>query len=567
MQEKWGIGNFGQPIDLPIFLFIYLSAMESPSKLRQPHLLISSEKIDRRTFLQKSALSLSGVSLLGSLPFSSQAEDLNDYPFTLGVASGEPLPDGIVLWTRLAPKPLEGGGLKDQEIEVYWEIASDPEFSDIVQHGTELATKDFAHSVHVEVAGLSPSSYYYYRFKTGEVVSQTGKTKTAPALGSDLAELKFAIASCQNYSAGLYTAYDHMVKEDLDVVFFLGDYIYEKASGANALRKHLPDKEIRSLEDYRIRYAQYKSDPSLMAAHAAFPWIVVPDDHEVKNNWGGDGPPYDDNASFLQRRSVAFQAYYEHMPLRKTSIPEGIAMRVYRKFSFGNLAEFSMLDTRQFRTDFACSGNWEENCAARFDPGRTMLGEVQENWLTENLSQSACTWNILGQQVRMAQVGRKMDGTIKYAADSWDGYAATRNRLMSSIKDNQVKNLVVLTGDSHKNWVNELRLNPDDPQSEVIGTEFMGTSISSAGDGKEFSDIGLELMEINPDIKFYNEQRGYVVLVAKPDELRADFKVMPFVTLPDAPIHTIASFIIANGIAGLSPSNRDTATTVAQALV
>ncbi|MEB2780466.1 alkaline phosphatase D family protein [Algoriphagus sp. C2-6-M1] len=529
--------------------------MDSSPHNKQTQLFISSEKIDRRTFLQKTALTLSGASLIGAIPFYTKAGELSDYPFTLGVASGEPLPDGIVLWTRLAPKPLEGGGLTDQEIEVSWEIASDPGFSDIVQHGKELATKDFAHSIHVEVSDLSPSSYYYYRFKTGDYVSQTGKTKTAPAFGTDLAELRFAIASCQNYASGLYTAYDHMVKEDLDVVFFLGDYIYEKGSGANALRKHLPEKEIMTLEDYRIRYGQYKSDPSLMAAHAAFPWIVVPDDHEVKNNWGGDGPPYDDNASFLHRRAVAFQAYYEHMPLRKASIPKGIAMNIYRKFRFGNLAEFSMLDTRQFRTDFACNGSWEANCAARYDPSRTMLGEVQENWLTDNLSQSSCTWNILGQQVRMAQVGRKMDGAIKYAADSWDGYAATRNRLMNSIKENQVKNLVVLTGDSHKNWVNELRLNPDDPQSEVMGTEFMGTSISSAGDGNEFSEVGLELMEVNPDIKFYNEQRGYVVLVAKPDELKADFKVMPFVTRPDAPIYTIASFTIENGIAGLNKAS------------
>lgn len=525
--------------------------MDSKTQDENQDLLISQEKIDRRSFLQKTALTFSGVGLLGSLPLFAKAGELADYPFTLGVASGEPLPDGIVLWTRLAPKPLQGGGMPDQNFGVSWEISLDPEFRQIIQKGTELATKHFAHSVHVEVDKLQPSQYYYYRFKSGDFVSPVGKTKTAPALGSDLPELKFAIASCQSYAAGYYTAYDHMVKEDLDVILFLGDYIYEGGSSEKALRKHLPNEEIITLEDYRIRYGQYKSDPSLMAAHAAFPWIVVPDDHEVKNNWGGDGPPYDDNAAFLDRRAVAFQAYYEHMPMRKSAIPKGISMNIYRKFQFGNLAEFSMLDTRQFRTDFACSGNSEVDCAARFDPSRTMLGADQEKWLSNNLSESKSHWNILGQQVGMAQVGRKVNGQITYGMDKWDGYAATRTRLFNSIQKNNVKNLVVLTGDSHKNWVNDLHLDADDSNSPIIGTEFMGTSISSAGDGRENSPVGIELRDINPHIKFYNEQRGYVKFRLTPQAMLAEFKVIPYVTKPNAEIKTIGKFQIANGIPGV----------------
>lgn len=525
--------------------------MDSKTPDEKPDHLIPAEKIDRRSFIQRTAVTLSGVSLLGTAPLFTRAGELSDYPFTLGVASGEPLPDGIVLWTRLAPRPLEGGGMPDQNFEVNWEIALDPEFRQTVQKGTELASSHFAHSVHVEVDNLQPGEYYYYRFMSGDFVSPIGKTKTAPAFGSDLSELKFAIASCQNYAAGYYTAYDHMVKEDLDVVLFLGDYIYEGGSSAKALRKHLPSKEIITLEDYRIRYGQYKSDPSLMAAHAAFPWIVVPDDHEVKNNWGGDGPPYDDNAAFLDRRAVAFRAYYEHMPMRKSSVPKGIAMDIYRKIQFGNLAEFSMLDTRQFRTDFACSGNNEIDCAARFDPSRTMLGADQEKWLASNLSDSLAHWNILGQQVGMAQVGRKIDGAIAYGMDKWDGYAATRKRLFDSIHQNNVKNLVVLTGDSHKNWVNDLHLDADDRSSPILGTEFMGTSISSAGDGREDSPVGKELMGINPHIKFYNEQRGYVKFSLTPQEMLAEFKVIPFVTKPGAQIKTISKFQIVNGIPGV----------------
>jgi len=519
-----------------------------PNEEQQP--LIGSEKMDRRSFLQKSALTLTGVSLLGPFSFFDQTEGLQEYPFTMGVASGEPWPDSVVIWTRLAPKPLEGGGLTDETVPVSWEIALDQGFQTIVQKGTETATPTFAHSIHVEVDGLEPAQHYYYRFKAGDFVSQTGKTKTAPNYGADVAEMNFAIASCQNYAAGFYTAYDHLVKEDLDVLFFLGDYIYEKGRSADALRKHLPDKEIMTLEDYRIRYGQYKSEPSLMAAHAAFPWIVVPDDHEVKNNWGGDGPPYDDNEAFLQRRAVAFQAYYEHMPLRKSSIPKGISMDIYRKFSFGKLAEFSMLDTRQFRTDFACSGNAEVDCAARFDPSRTMLGENQENWLAETLANSQAHWNILGQQVGMAQVGRKVNGSMSYGMDKWDGYAATRSRLFDNVQKNNVKNLIVLTGDSHKNWVNELHFDPDDLESPIAGTEFMGTSISSAGDGREDSPVGKELMADNPHIKFYNEQRGYVSFRLTPQELLSEFKVVPFVTKPDATLQTIARFQVTNGIPG-----------------
>lgn len=308
-----------------------------------------------------------------------------------------------------------------------------------------------------------------------------------------------------------------------------------------------PKKEIYSLKDYRIRYGQYKSDPSLQAAHAAFPWIVAPDDHEVKNNWGGKGPPYENNAEFLARRATAFQAYYEHMPLRKASAPQNIDMQLYREFSYGNLVQFSVLDTRQFRTDYACNfRNVLEQCDERMDPSRTILGREQEDWLFENLTYSSARWNILPQQIMMAQGDRKSGVGTAYSMDKWDGYVASRNRLFEVIKNNNVSNFVVLTGDSHKNWVIDLKEDFNDPDSPVLGTELMGTSICSSGDGVQMNAFGEMILEENPHIKYFNEERGYVRCKLTSKEMRADFRVLPYVTKPGARIKTRASFVVKN---------------------
>lgn len=506
-------------------------------------------KLDRREFIQKTSTVLSGVGLVGPYPFINFSRETADNLFTLGVASGDPLPDSVVLWTRLAPKPLEGGGMPPESVEVQWEMATDDTFTFILKNGTTLAVPEMAHAVHVEVFGLEPSRHYFYRFRVGDQISPVGRTKTAPPYGQDLEEMNFAFASCQNYQSGFYTAYDHMVKEDLDVVFFLGDYIYE-GDGNNESRSHLPAKEITTLNEYRIRYGQYKSDPSLQAAHAAFPWIVTPDDHEVDNNWGGEGPPYENNEEFLARRSAAFQAYYEHLPLRKSAMPMNMNIQLFRRFNFGNLAEFSVLDTRQFRTNFACNDGWKADCDERLDPARTMLGMNQENWLFENLSRSYSRWNILAQQVQIAEVGREMESKIHYNMDKWSGYAATRQRLFDTIQSHNISNFVVLTGDSHKNWVNHLLTDFSDPNSQIIGTEFMGTSITSGGDGYEINDMGYKLMRENPHIKYYNGRRGYVRCRLTPEEMRTEFKLLPFISRPDAPIHTDATYVVKNGIAG-----------------
>lgn len=519
---------------------------ESEQDLEQP----KREKLDRRSFLKRTAVTLTGAGLVTAFPFLQTTSKSLNYPFKLGVASGDPFPDGVVLWTRLAPNPLIGGGMSPEQVEVRWEVAKDKSFRQIVTSGTAIAGPKYGHSVHVEVDGLAPSSWYYYRFHANGETSPIGRTKTAPAFDAKLDELNFAFASCQSYAAGYYTAYDHLVEEDLDVVFFLGDYIYEKGGQGKIGRGHLPKHEIYSLEDYRIRYAQYKSDPSLQAAHAAFPWIVTPDDHEVKNNWGGEGPPYENNEDFLARRAIAFQAYYEHMPLRKESKPENIDMQLYRDFTYGNLAKFNVLDTRQFRTDFACNDGVHSDCSERLDPSRTILGDEQETWLFNNLKDSDTQWNILPQQIMIAQGDREAGEGTAYSMDKWDGYVESRNRLFDLLKTNDIKNMVVLTGDSHKNWVNNLKEDFDHPDSPILGTEFMGTSISSSGDGEVMNALGEKLLDENPHIKYFNAQRGYVRCSLTPDTFRADYRIIPFVTRQGAPVKTSASFIVKNGKPG-----------------
>ena len=509
-------------------------------------------KISRRNFIGASSKAAVVATLGMTIPFSigekeAAAAKFPSYPFTLGVASGDPLPDSVVLWTRLAPDPLAAdglGGMNEKQVIVQWEVAEDEQFKTIVRRGHEVATPDYGYSIHAEVYGLEPGKEYFYRFRSGNDISPVGKTKTAPAYGSQLEQLNFAFASCQSYNAGYYTAYEHMVKEDLDFVIFLGDYIYEGGGQGNIGRGHLPAKEIFTLEEYRVRYGQYKGDPFLQAAHAEFPWIVTLDDHELENNWEDEVTNYPgkyaSKEEFLARRAVAFQAYYEHMPLRRSSIPSGIDMQIYRRFTFGNLAEVNVLDTRQYRAN---------TTSDRLDPQKTIMGEEQERWLYEGLSRSNANWNILAQQVIMVQRD-VMEGEGIELKGAWTGYAANRDRLFNCIKENDLKNVVVLTGDSHKNWVNDLKEDFFNQDSLTLATEFGVTSISSGGDGKDTDNEVRVAMAENPHIKFMNKQRGYVRCQITPEQWRADFMVVPYVTNPGSTITTRASFIVENGKPG-----------------
>ncbi|MCS6849805.1 MAG: alkaline phosphatase D family protein [Gemmataceae bacterium] len=481
---------------------------------------------------------------------------LADYPFTLGVASGDPTSTGVVLWTRLAPRPLEpAGGMDPTAVAVRWELAEDDALKKIVAHGTALATPQLGHSVHVEADGLKPDRWYWFRFRVGEADSPIGRTRTLPEPAAQPERLRFAFASCQHYEQGLYTAYGQMARDDLDLVFHLGDYIYEDEGRDGRVRKHA-GKEIESLDDYRIRYAQYKSDPLLQGMHAACPWFVTWDDHEVDNNYANDiSEKLDvDPVAFLERRANAYQAYYENMPLRRRSLPRGPDMRLYRKAAFGRLAEFFVLDTRQHRTDQPNDDRPSPINAAALDPSNSLLGPVQRGWLQAGLIASHGTWNVLAQQVMMGMVGFLRNGELLYSMDQWPGYVHERLALVRFLAERRVPNPVVLTGDIHSNWVNDLRVDDRKPELPVVATEFVGTSISSGGNGVRTPKNLEQLMAINPCIRFHNQERGYVRCIVTPRLWQSDYVVAEYVTKPGGPVVTRASFVVEAGRPGAHPA-------------
>jgi alkaline phosphatase D len=502
--------------------------------------------LSRRSFLTASGLLvLSGRHLFGG----SQASPARN-PFTLGVASGDPAPDGFVLWTRLAPDPFAGGGMPPIPVEVGWEVADDERMTSIVRRGVAIAPPELAHSVHVEVTGLRPDRWYWYRFTAGDYVTPTARSRTLPASAAAIDRLTFAFASCQYWENGYYTAHRHMAEEPLDLVFHLGDYIYEGPAREGVVRPHI-GPALTTLELYRARYAQYKTDPDLQAAHAACPWIVTWDDHDVSDNYAGaESRRHDPREQFLQRRAAAYQAYYEHQPLRHTSLPHGPDAQLYRGFAFGSLASFFVLDTRQYRSPQACGNGVKTLCDEIYDPNLTMMGSAQEQWLLDGLTHSARRWNVIPQQVMMAPVDLEPGPGVTISMDQWSGYSVARTRLLKYFELEPGKNPIVLSGDIHNNWVNDLKADFANPASATVATELVGTSITSGGDGSDLPESMRPVLAENPFVKFHNDQRGYVVCRVTPKELRADFRVVPFVTRRGAPIATRESFVVENGRPG-----------------
>lgn len=477
---------------------------------------------------------------------------LRSYPFPHGVASGDPDADGVVLWTRVSEKALLEAGVRERAVPVRWELASDHGFRHIVASGAHDALPELGHSVHVEVDGLESGRPYWYRFIAAGESSQAGRTSTLPAPGTPADRLRFAFASCQNYEQGFYTAYRHMADEDLDLVLHLGDYIYERRFGDSRVREHEAG-EVHTLDEYRARYAVYRSDPDLQAAHAACPWVVTTDDHEVDNNWAGDVPEDDqDPEQFLRRRAAAFHAFYEFMPLRRTSMPSGPAIPLSRRLHFGDLADFHVLDGRQYRSDQACGDGRRTMCADALDPDRTMLGGAQESWLFDGLAASRSRWNVLANQVMIARLeGAAPDGATVVSMDRWDGYPAAQTRLMSFLDRARPPNPVVVTGDIHSNWAADLKADFLDPSSATVGAELVGTSISSGGDGADSYERTGDTLARNPHVHFFNGQRGYVRCEATPERLVAAYRVVPYVTRPGAPVVTRATFVVEDGRPGL----------------
>ncbi|MEU6724357.1 alkaline phosphatase D family protein [Nonomuraea wenchangensis] len=490
---------------------------------------------------------------------ASAARGLRGDPFTLGVASGDPDHEGFVLWTRLAQQPLaeDGlGGMPQRPFPVLWQVYADERLRRVVRAGVATAAPEWGHSVHVEVDGLAADREYWYRFRVGPYVSPPGRTRTAPHPASYGGALAMAFVSCAQYEHGYFTSYRRLAEDHPDLVLHLGDYQYEYTRdtytipGGN-IRDH-EGPETETLAGYRQRHAQYKTDPDLQAAHAAAPWLVVWDDHELDNNWADKVPekPEIPQPNFLARREAAFRAYYENMPLRRTSIPRGIDMQLYRRVRWGRTATFHMLDTRQYRDDQGC-GDGYKDCPAAVDPARSITGAEQEAWLLDGFRRSQAQWDILGQQVFFAQRDNNAGPAKITSMDAWDGYVASRRRITQGWVDAGVRNAVVLTGDVHAHWASDLKLDYDDPTGPSVGAELVATSISTTGDGADSDPAAHPFLAINPHLKFYNNQRGYVLTRIERDQITADFKVVPRVTVPGAEAYTRATFVIEDRVPGV----------------
>ena len=531
---------------------------------------------DRRLFSRRRFLGtaggLAGLLALASPPTERAvtAPRFSDYPFKLGVASGDPRPDSVVLWTRLAPEPLAedgSGGVPPERYGVRWEVAADESFRRVVRRGSAVAGAGLGHSVHAGVGGLRPGREYFYRFKVGGEISAVGRTKTAPPFDARLASLALAFVSCQDWRDGFYAAYKRLAEEDLDFVVHLGDYIYEGGNTDEGVRDHTDGgREVFTLAEYRNRHALYKTDESLQAAHAAFPWMVTWDDHEVDNDYADEAQDGgQDPEAFLRRRAAAYRAYYEHMPLRRTSLPQGPDMRLYRRLSWGDLVGISLLDTRQCRSDqpgrTSDIDGLAERCAEALSESQTMMGPRQERWLKEGLARSRKGWNVTAQQTMLAEYDFSAvpDGQPNgqlFNMDQWDGYVAARRRLIGILDRAKVRNPITLTGDIHSSWVHDLKTDFDEPASRTVGTEFVGTSISSPFE-TAFSGPVEAARADNPHCKYVDgTYRGYARCDVTPDLWLTTFKGVVTappngnVVDPNAPSYTAAAFAVESGAPG-----------------
>ncbi|WP_343609538.1 alkaline phosphatase D family protein [Novosphingobium sp.] len=537
--------------------------------------------LDRRALMAMMAKTGIGAGALAAWPALAAPWPRNivadprfaDYPFALGVASGDPAPDGFVIWTRLCPRPAEQHyGMPRAPMVVSWEVAAEESFAVVLAKGEALASPELGHSVHVEVDGLSPDRVWFYRFRIAGQVSPVGRSRTLPLPGARVERLRFAVAGCQHYEHGHFTAWKHIAREPVDFIFHYGDYIYEtNEKGAQTLtiqghdfpraRKHNND-EPYSLDDYRQRYAQYKTDPDLQAAHHAAPFWVSFDDHEVDNDWADrwdqDGTPPE---VFLYRRAAAFQAYYEHMPLRRASMPDGSRMRMHRNARYGDLVNAFVLDTRQYRSDQI--GEAEklpggEKLApmtpAAYDPARTMMGDAQEKWLFDGLADSTARWNLIAHQVMLMHlVGRGNGGAKGYNMDRWSGYMHSRRRLLSHIDKACPGNVVTVSGDAHRHYAGDVIQDEGAPGSKpakIITSEFLGTSVSSGDDGMGELNTPQQLAD-NPALKATIDRRGYVLCDVGRDVWQAELKVIDKVSSPGGKLSTYASFAVERGDPGV----------------
>ncbi|MBV6841383.1 alkaline phosphatase [Xanthomonas euvesicatoria] len=504
--------------------------------------------------------SLAAAGLLSPFARASGSAD----PFTLGVAAGDPLSDGFVLWTRLAPRPLDPdgrGGLR-AAVPVRWQVASDPQMRTIVRQGETIASPVWGHAVHVELTGLAADRPYWYCFQALGARSPIGSARTLPAAHRTPDAARFGFVSCSHWELGYFSAYRHLAAEQPDLVFFLGDYIYEYSNHGEAAHKIVRPHgsgECLDLAGYRNRYALYRTDPDLQALHAGSACVATWDDHEVQNDyanrWSQDPSiPVD---TFLARRAAAYRAFYEHFPLRARHRPHGADMRIYRSFDYGQLARFYVLDGRQYRSEQPCpqANGWRgghvvaDSCRQRTDPQRTMLGWEQERWLHGGFAQSPARWNVIAQDLLVApmrQAGR--DGVVGHWTDGWDGYPATRERMLDAIANTRLRNPVFWGGDIHSYWVTDLKADPGDDASATLATEFVGTSITSDG---QSNDELHATMAANPHVHYVDGQtRGYVSVTLTPGQMETRLQGISDRRDRNATVSTTKRFVVEDGRPG-----------------
>ncbi|XVQ07374.1 alkaline phosphatase D family protein [Spirillospora sp. CA-255316] len=507
---------------------------------------------NRRRFLGGVGV-IAGLAALSQVPLEGNALGAprirgGEYPFKLGIASGDPTPDGVVLWTRLVPDLFSpDGGMPGGPVPVDWQVALDPRMTKVVRRGTVSALPDLAHSVHVEVEGLRPGREYFYRFRYRGELSEVGRTRTAPPEHGRGGSLSFAFASCQDWTHGFYSAYRNMAEEDLDLVVHLGDYVYEYGIPANGGARKTPMPDVlrqgpTDLARWRMQYALYKSDPDLQRVHARFPWMVTWDDHEVANDYAG---AYDTPIS--ANCVAAYRAWYEHQPVGRRSLPrKDGSLQLYRRRAWGGLAQIDVLDTRQYRTAPPCGWGEAPACEAGNDPAKgSMLGTRQEKWLLDGLRRSTARWNVIATSVMMARLDHDGPTGDIIWHDAWDGFPASRKAITDTFATARVRNPVMVTGDWHSTFVNDIKRDFDDPGSPVVATEFVGTSITTNGDGEVYGPYYGPMIKWNPHIRFFDgDRRGYVTCHLDADRWRTDLRMVPTVSRPDVAATTFASFVI-----------------------
>lgn len=542
--------------------------------------------VTRRHFLNTSGRMLAATAVLPALGFPAiVSADQPAAAFLHGVASGDPLPERVIIWTRVTPSAeAVPGSRRGGTIAIRWEVAARPDFRRRVASGVAITNAQRDHTVKVDVCDLDPGRTYFYRFHFRDATSPVGRTRTAPALGADISSLRFGLASCSNYEAGYFSAYRYMaLRDDLDFVLHVGDYIYEYESGAYGPgpainRIHDPLTEIITLSDYRRRHALYRGDADLQALHAAYPFICTWDDHELTNdtyNGGAENHQPDTEGDFLTRRAAAYQAYFEWMPIRLPQ-PRREPTRIYRRFRFGSLAEISMLDLRQYRNRQPASGS----DPVKDDADRVIVGREQLDWLKENLGACSARWKLIGNSVMispidfknpyippelLAQLGLMMG--VPFNVDSWDGYTDDRRELLDHIADNGINNVTFLTGDIHSSWACEV---PRDSLAYLggvppVGVELVGTSITSDNLNEILgapprSPLSLQVEALftaaNQHVKLLEfDSHGYSVIDLTPERLQADWYYISERTDALATQQFSAAYVVPAGTNRLTPAD------------